>query len=133
MTSNPKPTVDITKYPTGAFQISGYRVVIEEIPVGKKSKGGIILAVGDELDRMQGGQTIGIVVAIGGLAFTNTEFFAEGDRDMYPLGSLVMHKKYGGYAWKLDSADPNATRFRTIPDTDVIMLAPENLSSEENL
>ena len=122
-------SIDIKKYSTGAFQISGYRVVIEELPVERKSKGGIIIDVGDALERRQGGQTLGILVAIGGLAFTNKEFFADGDRDMYPLGSIVMHKKYGGYLFTLDQNDVNATRYRSIPDTDVIMLAPKDFNA----
>lgn len=114
------------KYSQGQFPVTGYRVVIKQLPVESKSKGGILLEPGDGYKRRQAGQIWGILVARGDLAFIGKDW-AEGDRDMYPVGTKVLYRRYAGQAFTLDPVDPNADKYELCADSDVLMPVPDGL------
>lgn len=122
------------KYKQGQFPVSGYRVVIKQIPVSMKSSGGIILETGDALKRRQAGQIWGTIVAVGDKAFTGPDWGDE-DRAMLKPGTRVLYRRYSGVSFTLDPNDKDADRYELCADSDVYMPVPEGMEltlSKEN-
>lgn len=113
-------------YPQGQFPVTGYRVIIKQIPVKPESKSGIILETGDAVKRRQAGQIWGTLVARGDIAFTGPDW-AAGDRDKYPIGCKVLYRRYAGQGFTLDPSDQNADKYELCADSDVLMPMPDGL------
>ena len=113
-------------YSQGQFPVSGYRVVIKQIPVETKSSGGILLEAGDAQKRRQAGQVWGTIVARGEIAFTGPDYH-ESDRDLYPIGQKVLYRRYSGQKFTLDASNPNADHYELCADSDVLMAMPEGM------
>jgi co-chaperonin GroES (HSP10) len=114
------------QYKQGQFPVSGYRVVIKQIPVRAKSQGGIILETGDSLKRRQAGQIWGTIVAVGGKAFTGPDW-DDGDRDLLKPGTRVLYRRYSGQPFTLDPNDMDADRYEVCADSDIYMPIPDGM------
>jgi co-chaperonin GroES (HSP10) len=116
----------LNKYPQGQFPVTGYRVVIKQIPVETISKGGIIIDAGDAQKRRQAGQIWGTLVARGDIAFKGKDW-GDDDRDMYEIGTKVLYRRYAGQGFTLDATDPNADKYELCADSDVLMPVPDGM------
>jgi co-chaperonin GroES (HSP10) len=118
--------------PTNQFNVTGYRVVVKQVPVRTVTASGIVLETADAIKRRQAGQIWATIVAVGGVAFTGPDW-AEGDRDMYKPGTRVLYRRYSGTSFRIGESDD---RYELISDSDVLMPIPEgvefNLPSKED-
>lgn len=117
----------MSNYKQGQFPITGYRVVIKQIPVKPESKSGIILETGDAVKRRQAGQIWGTLVAKGDVAFTGPDW-GDGDRDLYRVGQRVVYRRYAGQPFTLDPNDADADRYEICADSDVLMPIPDEMN-----
>lgn len=115
------------KYQQGQFPATGYRVVIKQLPVNRKTKGGIILESGDAVKRRQAGQIIGTLVAIGDVAFTGPDW-GSGDRDLFKVGTNVIYRRYAGQPFTLDPSNQDADRYEICADSDIYMPVPDDMN-----
>ena len=94
----------------------GYRVLVKPDDVEKVSKGGIVLAVDEKLEKA--GQVFGTLAAVGMTAW-NDEPSAWAE-----LGDRVMYSKYAGKTI-LDPADGN--EYTLLNDVDIIAIVPKDV------
>lgn len=105
------------------FKAIGFRVVIKRDPVDVKSKGGILLA-DSTVQKNQGAQIMGTLVAVGPVAFTGPDWGAS-DRDTLKVGTRVIYRRYSGQPFTLDQNNPDADRYEICADSDVYMPIPD--------
>jgi co-chaperonin GroES (HSP10) len=105
------------------LQVTGYRVIVKQVPVKTVTESGIVLESGDAVKRRQAGQIWATIVAIGGVAFTGPDW-AAGDRDMYKPGTRVLYRRYSGVSFNVgESAD----RYELVSDSDILMPIPDGV------
>jgi co-chaperonin GroES (HSP10) len=82
------------------LQVTGHRVLVKPDKVETQSKGGIILTASSYEEKLEeAGQTMGVVVQVGPLAFKAFEVGANGEHIGQPwckVGDKVQYSKYGG-------------------------------------
>lgn len=100
------------------FIPTGYRVVVEPLPVEEKTKGGLILP--DTVkDKQIAARIKGRVIAIGPLAFQQEGHWGDQDAVRPKIGDFVMYEKYAGYLLSDESGS------RVINDTDIFGILTE--------
>lgn len=110
------------------WEITGYRVVVRQEPINTKSKGGIILDVGDAAKRRQGGQVWGYLEAMGEIAFTGKDF-GPSDREIYEKcmkeKRRVLFRRYAGQVIAGDEEKPDSDVYHICADSDILMPSPK--------
>ena len=105
------------------LKVTGYRVIVKQVPVATVTKSGIVLESGDAVKRRQAGQIWATIVAVGGVAFTGPDW-ADGDRELYKPGTRVLYRRYSGVSFNIgDDAD----RYELVSDSDILMPIPDGV------
>jgi co-chaperonin GroES (HSP10) len=102
---------------------TGFRVVIRQKPIERKTKGGIIINVGEAGKMQQAGQCVGYLDDIGDLAFIGKDY-SPADRERYEYamknGIEILYRKYAGEGKSADDEDPDSDVFHICADSDVL-------------
>lgn len=100
---------------------SGYRILVKQKKLERKSCGGIILATNDQQAREQKGNTIGEVVAVGPIAW-DEERLGGGKFPWAKVGDMVMFPRYAGF--QFDNED-DAVHWHVMNDEDILGTIPQ--------
>ena len=110
----------------------GFRVVIRQNVIEEKTETGIILNTDKEQKRKQLGHTEGVLVAVGGAAFTGEDWGAK-DRETLKPGTRVKFNRYAGQtveSKEYQDEDGVTALFHICADSDVHGILNESAQLE---
>lgn len=117
----PKPGEEAEVTPGEKLPIfpAGYRVLVKQMAIETKSKGGIMLYSRAEEKRQQKGEPTGILMAVGPLAWKHERL---GGEPWAKVGDMVRFGRYAGDAFKEES---DGSHWHIMNDEDILGVIPE--------
>lgn len=97
----------------------GYRVLIKQVAIERKSEGGILLYSRAEEKRQQKGEPTGILMAVGPLAWQHERL---GGEPWAKVGDLVRFGRYAGDQFKQSS---DGSHWHIMNDEDILGVIPQ--------
>jgi chaperonin GroES len=96
---------------------AGHRVIVKPDPLEEKSKGGIVIAYGEDKKRVEQAQHTGVIVSVGPNAW---KAFDDGV-PWAAVGDRVYFAKYGGFLIEQDGE-----QYRLLNDEDITAIIRED-------